>query len=102
MHTETQSPRFEFWPLMWLGEIDFSAVTLPRLFDWGNDARWPVLDRAQLLTSRVGNRNEFPALLFVARSLLPESVETKGKRNMSMWYVRRVSFWNDCDEPIQE
>ena len=18
------------------------------------------------------------------------------------WYVRRVSFWNDCDEPIQE
>ena len=21
---------------------------------------------------------------------------------MSMWYVRRVSFWNDCDEPIQE
>ena len=30
------------------------------------------------------------------------SVQTKGKRNMSMWYVRRVSFWNDCDEPIQE
>ena len=87
--------------MLWLGEIDFSAVTSNRFFDWGTDACWPVLDRAHLLT-RVRNRNEFPALLFVPRSLLPESVETEVKRNISMWYVRRVSFWNDCDELIQE
>ena len=94
-------PKFEFWPMMWLGEIDFSAVTWPRLFHWGNDACWPIVDRSQFLT-RVGSRNEFFALLFVPRILLPESVETKVKRNISMWCVRRVSFWNDCDELIQE
>ena len=57
--------------------------------------------RAQLLASVV-NWDEFHALLFVPWSLLPESVETKVKRNISKWYVGRVSFWNDCDELIQE
>ena len=56
---------------------------------------------AQLLTSVV-KWDEFHALLFVPRSLLPESVETKEKRNIIKWYVRRVSFWTDCDELIQE
>ena len=27
---------------------------------------------------------------------------TKVKRNPSMWSIRRVSFWNDFDELIQE
>ena len=46
--------------------------------------------------------NEFHALLFVPRSLLPGSVETKKKRNIVKWQARRVSFWNDSDELIQE
>ena len=32
----------------------------------------------------------------------PRSVETKKKRNIIKWYARRLSFWNDCDELIQE
>ena len=46
--------------------------------------------------------DEFHALLFVLRSPLPESVETKEKRNIIKWDVRRVSFWTDCDELVQE
>ena len=61
--------------MMWFGEIGFPAVTMPRSFDWGIDACWPVLDRAQLWTSLV-NRDEFHALLLLRWSLLPELVET--------------------------
>ena len=86
---------------MWLGEIGFTAVTMPRSFDSGIDACWPVLDRAQLWTSVV-NRHEFHALLLLHWRLFSELVETKVKRNISKWYGRRVSFWNDCDELIQE
>ena len=74
---------------------------MSRSFDWDNDTCRPVLDRPQLLTSVV-KRDEFKALLFVSRGLLPGSVETKVKRNIIKWYVRRVSLWTDCDELIQE
>ena len=77
------------------------AGKMSRSFDWDNDTCRPVLDRPQLLTSVV-KRDEFCALLFVPRSLLPESVETKVKRNIIKWYVRRVSLLTDCDELIQE
>ena len=77
---------------MWLGEIGFPAVTTLRSHDWRIVACWPVLDRAQLSTSVV-NRNEFHALLLLHRSLLPEKVETGAVD---------ASFWNDCDELIQE
>ena len=69
--------------MMWLGEIRFPAVTMPRSFDWGNDACWPEKVGAQLLTSVV-NRNEFHALLLLHWSLLPELVETKVKRNQQV------------------
>ena len=74
---------------------------MSRSFDWDNDTCRPVLDRAQLLTSDV-NWDEFHALLFVPRSLLTDLVETSMKRNFIKWCVRRVSFWNYCDELIQE
>ena len=55
----------------------------------------------QLLTSVV-KWCEFHTLLFVPRSLLLDLVETKVKRNISKWYGRRVSSWNDCDTVVQE
>ena len=75
MHTETVRPTFKFWPMMWLGEIGFLAVTMPRSFDWRIAACWSTLDRAQLGT-RVVNRNEFHALLLLHGSLPPDLVET--------------------------
>ena len=99
MHTETERPRFEFWPMTWLGEIGFLAVTMLRSLNWRNDTCWPALDRGQVWISVV-NRIEFHALPFVHWSLLPEMIETKVKRNINKWHVRRVSFWNDCDEQI--
>ena len=68
---------------MCLGE--FFAVTTLWSFDWSIDVCWPVLARAQLWTS-VGNRNEFLALLLLHWNPIPE----------------RDSFWNHCDELIQE
>ena len=60
--------------MMWLGEMGFPAVTMPRSCK-RIDACWPVLDRAQLWTSAV-NRNELHALLPLHWSLLPELIET--------------------------
>ena len=77
------------------------AATMSRSFDWDNDTRRPVLDCAQFLICVV-KWDEFHALLFVPRSLLPESVEAKVERNIIKWYVRHVTFWADYDELIQE
>ena len=101
MPTETERPKFEVWHMMMMGDSGSPAATMSRSFDWDNDMCRPLLDRSQLLASVV-NWDEFHALLFVPRSLLSESVETKVKRNISKWNVRRVSFWNDCDEMIQQ
>ena len=100
MHTVTERPRVDV-PMMMAVSIGSPVVTRSRSLDWGNDACRPVLDRAKFLTNAVG-WDEFHALLFVPRSLLPGSVETQVKRNITRWYTRRVSFWDDCDELIQE
>ena len=43
MRTETERPKIEVWPLMMVGEICSSAVTMSRSFDWGTDACRPVV-----------------------------------------------------------
>ena len=57
---------------------------MSRPLDGGNDTCIPALDRAKFLKGVV-KRDEFHALLFVPRSLLPRSVETKKKRDISKW-----------------
>ena len=42
----TERPRFDFWPMMWMGEIGFFAVTMLGR-SMGNDACWPVLDQCR-------------------------------------------------------
>ena len=80
MRTETERPNIEVWPMLMVGEIFFSAVTMSRSLDWGIDACRPGLDRAQIMTSVV-KWDEFHALQFVPRRLLSG---------------------NDCDELIPE
>ena len=76
MRTETERPKIEVWPMLMVGEICFSTVTMSRSFDWGIDACRPVLDRAQIMTSVV-KWDEFHALLFVPRRLLSGMTVTK-------------------------
>ena len=57
---------------------------MSRLFEWGIDMSRPQCRE-----------------LFVPRRNFDWS-ETKKKRNITKWYSRRVSFWNDCGELIQE
>ena len=68
--------------MMMVGKSGSLAGTMSRSNDWDNDTCKQVLDRA-----RVVKWDEFHALLFVPRSLLPESVETTVKRNIIKWYV---------------